>query len=348
MFRFVSLILSFVVLSGCGDDSSSGSSGSSGDIVAKKVTLDVGNVSPVTIYADSQVGDEYLLHAANITAQYLDNDQDGNWDNENVSNHLSSVKASLFILKQEDKKYLISFLNSLPSDVVSKFMDDDASQSLYKSEMVLCDSHPSFDACFDGDNTKRDASYEEILHLITHVGFSNAETSYFGEEQGSSSVSASMDTARNYSVDDQNGTLCQTESVPTSFGSKVKYDCDWSNAIAASGWFTYDDSSCNYECQVTEYTYWTINAALGMLEHLDGNADYSNEYKCLLRSSFKSGEVCSGDTGLVSIYGTGAIIDGSNQLSAPNNSLGLPVLIPFGSYAPSGSTVEWAITEVLN
>lgn len=276
MFRFVSLILSLLALGGCGDD------GSSGDIVAKKVTLDIGNVSPVTIYADAQVGDEYLLHAANITALYLDNDQDGNWDNENVSNHLSSVGASLFILKQEDEEYLISFLNSLPSDVVSKFIDDDTSQSLYESEMILCDSHSSFDACFSGDNTKRDASYEEILHLITHVGFSKVYSSNFGEEQGSSSVSASMDIARQYFVPVQNDTLCLTESIPTPFGSMVEYDCDWSDAMAGSGWFTYDDPSCNYECQVTEYTYWTINAALGMLEHLDGNTDYSNEYECLL------------------------------------------------------------------
>lgn len=35
----------------------------------------------VDIYAVSGVSDEYLLHAANVMAQYLDNDEDGKIDN---------------------------------------------------------------------------------------------------------------------------------------------------------------------------------------------------------------------------------------------------------------------------
>ncbi len=46
----------------------------------------------IDIYAVAQVEDSKLLHAANIMAQYLDNDEDGNPDNQAVVDRMQSVR----------------------------------------------------------------------------------------------------------------------------------------------------------------------------------------------------------------------------------------------------------------
>ena len=30
-----------------------------------------------------------------------------------------------------------------------------------------------------------------------------------------------------------------------------------------NAWYTYDDETCDYACQVTEYTYWALTSILG-------------------------------------------------------------------------------------
>ena len=54
-------------------------------------------------YAYPEVDDLKLLHTANIMAQYLDNDEDGNVDNPFLISTLKSNKASLFIWKYESQ-----------------------------------------------------------------------------------------------------------------------------------------------------------------------------------------------------------------------------------------------------
>ncbi|OLQ81830.1 hypothetical protein BIT28_23420 [Photobacterium proteolyticum] len=300
------------------------------------------------------VSNDYLLHAANITANYLDNNQDGNWDDDRVTNHLSNVGASLFILKNEDESYMMDLLSRLPSNVATKFADDSSSQALYESEMVLCDSsHSTFSSCFN-QNDKRDPSYEEILHLITHVGYAQVHPSTFSEDENYNSLSGSgVGRANDLARDDVAKNLtsanqCVTDTVTTPFGNFVEYDCNWDYSAHPNAWYTYTDPTCDYSCMVTEYTYWTINAALGMLEHLDGNTSYSEEYKCLTRNAFTSGGICANDIGLEAIYGTGAKINASNELEAPNNTFHVPTQIPFGNYSPNGSKMDWSISYVTN
>ena len=35
------------------------------------------------------------------------------------------------------------------------------------------------------------------------------------------------------------------------------------NDYPADAWYTYNDESCNYSCQITEYTYWALTSILG-------------------------------------------------------------------------------------
>ena len=51
------------------------------------------SVFGIDIYAVSEVNDEKLLHAANVLAQYLDNNEDGNVDNNQAHDKMIENKA---------------------------------------------------------------------------------------------------------------------------------------------------------------------------------------------------------------------------------------------------------------
>ena len=129
------------------------------------------NVFGVIIYASSDVIDADILHAANIMAQYLDNDEDGLVDNPLVIENMLANKSCLIMFGKENSSMKKRFFNS-----VGDFYDEPIGQELFGDE-----THPEWDL-----NSPFDASLEEILHLITQNGFSKAYPSIFGEYQGSS------------------------------------------------------------------------------------------------------------------------------------------------------------------
>ncbi len=126
------------------------------------------NVFGIPIYAYSEVEDSKLLHAANIMAQYLDNDEDGNADNPILISTLKSKSASLFMWKYE---YQIT-INA---------------QDLGGEETI-----PLW---HDEQNGRFDASLEEIWHVISHSGYAFAYPEIFGEND-ESLLAKAMDKAR--------------------------------------------------------------------------------------------------------------------------------------------------------
>ena len=44
-------------------------------------------------------------------------------------------------------------------------------------------------------------------------------------------------------------------------------------------WFTYDDRSCDYGCQCTEYLYWAITSMLGAQEAKHRREDIVHEWR---------------------------------------------------------------------
>lgn len=177
----------------------------------------------VRILATADTGDDKVLHAANVLAQYLDNNEDGIADNPAVAEKLVSAKATLMMpATQQAMERLQGKLEALPAGTISQ----SAMQDLYASEV-----HPGGQGGFD-------ASLEEVLHLITHVGYAAVYPGVFGEQTGSS-IADAMDAARG-------GRFL---TIPASY--------------PASAWYTYDDQSCNYSCMVTEYTYWALTSLLG-------------------------------------------------------------------------------------
>lgn len=127
------------------------------------------DVFGIYIYAYPEVEDNKLLHAANIMAQYLDNDEDGNIDNPILVSALKSNKASLFMWKYESQININA-------------------QDLGADETI-----PMWHE--NGQNGRFDAALEEIWHVITSSGYAYGYPEIFGENNNSS-IAKAMDIAR--------------------------------------------------------------------------------------------------------------------------------------------------------
>lgn len=128
----------------------------------------------IDIYAVADVTDNKLLHAANLMAQYLDNDEDGLVDNETILNKMIENKAYMVMWKR--RRDLLSMAK------------DRTGQDLGNDE-----THPSYIA--DGKSGTFDAALEEVLHIITHAGYAQAYPQVFGENKDSE-IAKAMDLAR--------------------------------------------------------------------------------------------------------------------------------------------------------
>lgn len=184
------------------------------------------NVFGVILYATPNVTDQDLLYAANVMAQYLDNNEDGIIDNQLVLDKMIENQSSMVLFGTENSK------NQRPAFNSARNIEDQYKlQDLYGNEI-----HPNwnYDSPFD-------ATYEEVLHLITHSGYSQVYPAVFGEEQGSEIANA-MDIVRGG----------QYFSIPSSYPSDA--------------WYSYDDNTCEYDYQVTEYFYWALTSLLGAQE----------------------------------------------------------------------------------
>lgn len=130
----------------------------------------------IAIYAVPGIDDKRLLHAANIMAQYLDNDENGIVDNELVLEKMLANNAFMFMWNSE-------------SDFNNLTMPDNAiGQDLGNDETV-----PEWHT--NGQIGRFDASLEEVWHIITSTGYAYAYPDVFGEETGTS-LSNAMDIAR--------------------------------------------------------------------------------------------------------------------------------------------------------
>ena len=178
------------------------------------------DVFGVPIYATSDVPDDKVLHAANVLAQYLDNDADGIPDNPLVVEKIKANDGGIPLFSEPD-------------------VDDDILYTANDEYTEYC-----WVALYQDETNPRnqfDASLEEILHMITSCGYANAYPDVFGEHEDSL-IAEYMDNARGGFFD----------QVPSSY--------------PAGAWYSYDDYTCEYECMITEYFYWTMTSILGAQE----------------------------------------------------------------------------------
>ncbi|WP_272150889.1 hypothetical protein [Tenacibaculum aiptasiae] len=156
----------------------------------------------IPIYALAGVEDVKLLHAANIMAQYLDNNEDGVVDNQLVLDAMKQNKAFLFMWKNQNNN--ISFTSGHEG------------QDLGADETV-----PGWHT--NGHTGRFDASLEEIWHIINLAGHAKAYPNVFGLKKGTQLANA-MDKAR--------GGYFQTIPNPYPAGAWYTYDdstCDYAS-----------------------------------------------------------------------------------------------------------------------
>jgi len=178
------------------------------------------DVFGVPIYATTNTSDDKVLHAANVLAQYLDNDADGTPDNPLVVEKIKANNGGIPLFSEPD-------------------VDDDILYTASDEYTEYC-----WVALYEDETNPRnqfDASLEEILHMITQCGYAEAYPEIFGEHEDSL-IAEYMDNARGGFFD----------QVPSSY--------------PAGAWYSYDDYTCEYECMITEYFYWTMTSILGAQE----------------------------------------------------------------------------------
>ena len=159
--------------------------------------------------------------ASRILNQWLDNNGDGNPDNKLVIDELIKNNAILVMGKSEDD--LDSSFENLIDVLEEANIDID---NFERALVGLISDEPNI------------AYLEEILHLLTQVGYANAYPEVFGEFKGSR-ISEAMDVAR--------GGYFKT--IPKIYPE--------------SSWYHYHDKSCDYACMITEYFYWSLTSLLG-------------------------------------------------------------------------------------
>ena len=110
-----------------------------------------------------------------------------------------------------------------------------------------------------------DASLEEVLHLITDDGYGVAYPEVFGRVPGTE-ISNALDKARG-------GRFME---VPEQYPDDA--------------WFTYDDETCDYDCQNSEYIYWVLTSILGAQDFPGRYEDIKNEWRLNTKEKVKKGD----------------------------------------------------------
>ncbi|MEC8778888.1 MAG: hypothetical protein VXX28_07625, partial [Verrucomicrobiota bacterium] len=229
---------SFTVSNTLPDDLSSAS-----NVFGKSV-----EVFGLRVLATSSVPDAKVLHTANVLAEYLDNDENGSVDQPEVLTKLlgnsNSEIATMVLFASENEQ------ESYGDDFETLMRVLERTQNLFADEI--------FENGSQGDD--RDATLEEVLHLVTDLGWDEAFPEVWGERKGSTLADA-MDLAR--------GGYYQ--EVPLQYPD--------------GAWFTYYDDTSDYATQITEYLYWATTTYLGGQDWTGRiHSNYTNEWQPYTRA----------------------------------------------------------------
>lgn len=208
------------------------------------------NIFGVHMYATTSTADSKVIHAANVLAQYIDNDEDGFADNQAALDSLLNYHPSLVMFSTENQAE--NFFDDPPETAIDMFDNGRLiAQDLYGSETIP-----------PGTGTRFDASLEEVWHLVTN-GYMLAYPDVFGDAAGSI-IADNMDLARGGHF----------TSVPNSYPDDA--------------WYHYDDWTCDYECMIFEYFYWALTTLLGAQSDEERCHDISIEWELCTPDALKS------------------------------------------------------------
>ena len=197
------------------------------------------SVFGINILATTGVSEDKLIHAANVMAELIDNNENGEVDNTCVVKKINELEAFVSMYNLDESEILMEPLEKLGLDSSSTGLGAFETTVNYES----ADQH--------------DASIEEIFHLITQFGYSKVYLEIFGESNESTSLLAkAMDVARG-------GRQTQLTN-----GAWIYNNSECANAGKVGGsikaWYFYEDNTADYATMITEYIYWAVSSNFGM------------------------------------------------------------------------------------
>ena len=207
------------------------------------------NVFGVNIFASALVPDEDIKHCAAVMAEYLDNNEEGIADNPLVVKEMVDRNASMILFGTESSSDIVYFGNN--------YQGNWDMQGLFADEIHPTGSSPS---------NGFDATLEEVLHLITHLGYSNAYPNIWGERRNTQ-IAIAMDSARG-------GYFTRVPAV-----------------YPASAWYHYNDQTCDYACMTTEYFYWALTTLLGAQNYTGRCNEIRNEWEICTKAQLQTKDV---------------------------------------------------------
>lgn len=161
----------------------------------------------LTICGTSGVPMDKLAHAANVGARWLDNDADGDLDEPSVGAALAANKATVIMSGK-------GFSSIAMTRVMLKMEQEGRfGQDLYANET--------------GNPERRDASQEELHHIIIGAGWAQAYADVFDDKSTQSIIHQAWTVAD------------------------------------ANKYYVYHDPTCDVTCKVMEFTYKATAAYLG-------------------------------------------------------------------------------------
>jgi hypothetical protein len=212
----------------------------------------------IPMFATSKWSTAKLNHVASVLAELLDNDEDGCVDDPAVLNKL---------LQAQDGFRAAVLLPNNENDAQSASTKLEAAGYFIGTVAAEDETKPE---CTGLDFTHQcsDASIEELFHFITSIGHANVYPSIFGADWTSNSrLTQAMDVARGG----------RFQNIPNSYPS--------------SAWYSYNDSTCTYNCQAIEYIWWGYCAYSRVCEGRSGNSGFEREFKYLRKSQLLAGDL---------------------------------------------------------
>jgi hypothetical protein len=184
------------------------------------------DVFGVYIVATSEAPMNYVMHTANVFAQYIDNDADGMPDDPTVLEYLVN------------RNFVIPVWTTETSE---PFWETDCEYSVGMAASMYYNEDEWALGGMQQAGTW-DTNLEEVWHIVS-MSWSESYPDYFGvSERFPSMLTDAMDAARG-------GKFI---SIPEQYPENA--------------WYTYDDETCDYGCMADEYFYWMLMANLDALD----------------------------------------------------------------------------------
>ena len=228
----------------------------------------------IEICAMPKVDNKYLIHAKKVMDKLIDYNNDGLVDNQKAIDEIIRTGSAFAIFSSEREVH--KFENVYyPEEVMEEMekitrqngLDFERDEDEDKIEALLEQNFGTFLTVFteemnlSGRGKTWDPTIEEALHLITHMGYAQAYPNIFGQNKHSE-IAKLMDEARGGYFE----------------RAQRRYP--------SAAYYTYEDDSCTYACQITEFTYWAITSLRG--QQTDRGNEISDEWQLYTPEKIRS------------------------------------------------------------